>query len=81
MALKTRQQVRDEFAHKGQSYTAWARQHGYSSSLVIAIISDTDANPRYKCLRGDSHNVAVQLGIKLGEVSRTEPRSRMQLAA
>lgn len=70
MPLKTRQQVREEFSRKGWSYSAWARKYNYSTSLVLDILKDNDANPRRKCLRGESHNIAVQLGLKEGEVSR-----------
>lgn len=71
MPLKTRQQVREEFNRKGWSYSAWARKHSYSAALVREILIDSDTSPRRKCLRGESHNIAVQLGIKEGEVSRT----------
>lgn len=70
--LKTRQQVRDEFAHKGLSYSAWAKKNGYSPNLVIFILNDDEKNPHRKCLRGESHNIAVQLGLKNGEVSRAQ---------
>lgn len=75
---KTRAQVRDEFARKGWSISAWARDNGYSPNMVIAILADNEVNPRLKCLRGDAHNIAVQLGLKVGEVSRNTHR---QLAA
>ncbi len=78
MPLKTRKQIREEFARKGWSYTGWARSHRYTPNLVIEIINDSDTNPRRKCLRGESHNVAVQLGLKEGEISRaqfTQPTS------
>ena len=68
MPLKTRQQIRDEFAANGVSYSAWARQRGYSPNMVIAIVNDDDRNPRLKCLRGDAHNIAVELGLKAGRV-------------
>ena len=35
---------------------------------VIAIVNDDDRNPRLKCLRGDAHNIAVELGLKRGQV-------------
>ena len=68
MALKNRQQIRDEFAANGVSYSAWARPRGYSPNMVIAIVNDDDHNPRLKCLRGDAHNIAVELGLKRGQV-------------
>lgn len=71
---KTRAQIRDEFARKGWSISAWARDNGYSPNMVIAILGDKETNPRLKCLRGDAHNIAVQLGLKAGEVSRGSHR-------
>lgn len=68
--LKTRRQVRDEFARKGLSFSAWARTNSYSATLLLDIVNDDDKNPRRKCLRGESHNIAVQLGLKEGEVHR-----------
>ena len=38
------------------------------ASMVIAIVNDDDRNPRLKCLRGDAHNIAVELGLKRGQV-------------
>lgn len=69
--LKTRAQVRQEFAQKGWSISGWAKANRYSPNLVIAILADNEASPRLKCLRGDAHNIAVQLGLKAGEVSRS----------
>jgi len=68
--LKTRLQVRQEFASKGLSISSWAKANGYSPNMVLAILADNELNPRLKCLRGDAHNIAVQLGLKSGEVSR-----------
>ena len=72
MALKNRQQIRDEFAANGVSYSAWARQRSYSPNMVIAIVNDDDRNPRLKCLRGDAHNIAVELGLKRGQVFKRD---------
>ena len=80
MPLKTRQQVRDEFASLGWSYSDWARQRGYSAALVCMIVNDDDGTPQRKCLRGESHNIAVELGLKSGTVSRASA-PRMQMAA
>ncbi|WP_175716563.1 DNA-binding protein [Burkholderia anthina] len=67
--LKTRAQVRAEFAKKGLSYSSWAAKHGFPSGLVIEILNDNDSSPKRPCLRGTSHNIAVKLGLKEGEVS------------
>lgn len=75
MPLKTRQQIKDEFAAAGVSYTAWARQRGYTPNRVIEIINDDERNPRLKCLRGESHNIAVELGLKKGRVFKGEAGS------
>lgn len=80
MPLKTRSQVRAEFARKGLSYSAWATQHGYSPNLVIAIVNDDDSNPARKCARGASHNIAVQLGLKDGEVNQAFAPRKLALA-
>jgi gp16 family phage-associated protein len=80
MPLKTRKQARDEFASRGLAYSDWARQRGYSAALVLMIVNDDDNSPHRKCLRGESHNIAVELGLKSGTVSRASA-PRMQLAA
>lgn len=80
MSLKTRQEVRSEFASHGWSYSGWAKQRGYSAALVTDILNDKDGSPKRKCLRGESHNIAVELGLKQGEVSRS-PTFRTQYAA
>jgi gp16 family phage-associated protein len=67
---KSRQNIRDEFARKGLSYTAWARKHGFSANMVIEIVNDDEINPKRKCLRGECHNIAVALGLKEGEINR-----------
>ena len=70
--LKNRAQVREEFARKGWSISSWAKTNGYRPNMVIAILADNESNLRLKCLRGDAHNIAVQLGLKEGEVSRSQ---------
>lgn len=80
MPLKTRQQVREEFAASGVSFTEWARQRGYSTSLVLAIVNDDERQPKYKCLRGQAHNIAVELCLKRGHVFKGEAGS-FRLAA
>ena len=59
--LKTRNEVRRDFAFRGQSIGAWARSHGYPAQLVYQVL-----NGRKLGLRGKSHEIAVRLGIKHG---------------
>lgn len=80
MPLKTRKQVRDEFASRGWAYSDWARARGYSATLVCMILNDDDRAPQRKCLRGESHNIAVELGLKQGQVSR-QPAPRAYLSS
>jgi gp16 family phage-associated protein len=79
--LKTRQEIRDSFANSGQSITAWAKSRGYTPNTVIAILADDEDNPRYKCLRGEAHNIAVALGLKDGVVSRPSSNHAFSMTA
>lgn len=63
-ALKTPAQARAEFDRKGVAVAQWAQEHGFSRSLVYGVLNGTK-----KCFRGDSHKIAVLLGMKHGEVS------------
>jgi hypothetical protein len=38
--------------------------------MVSDIINDDERSPKRKCLRGESHNIAVALGLKEGVISR-----------
>ena len=69
MPLKTRAEVRQEFASRGWSISGWAKQHGYSPVLVGDILNDNERNPKRKCLRGESHNIADALGLKHGVIT------------
>lgn len=79
MSLKLRSAVREEFSSKGWSVSSWAKQHGYSAQLVHTILNDDDEKPRRPCLRGESHNIAVDLRIKQGQVSRPSNMPSFQL--
>lgn len=60
---KTLAQARAWFHRTGTPVSAWARDHGYTPSLVFEILAG-----RKRCLRGKSHRIAVLLGIKEGEI-------------
>lgn len=55
------QQVRDEFLSRGVSIAEWSRQRGYSCALVYQVLRGDK-----KCLRGQSHRIALALGLKPG---------------
>lgn len=61
--LLTHEQARAEFNRKGISVAQWARENDFGRSLVYEVLSG-----RKRCLRGDSHRIAVLLGLKAGEV-------------
>lgn len=64
--LKTIVDVRAEFATNGLSIAEWARRHSVSKSLVYEILSGR----RTVFRRGDTHRVAVLLGLKNGEITQ-----------
>ena len=81
MELKSRAEVREEFARKGWSISGWAKKHGFSPVLVSDILNDNEKNPKRKCLRGESHNIAVALCIKDGDISRPVNAQSFSMAA
>lgn len=62
-ALKSREEVLEDFARKGKSIRGWAKDHGLSQSVVFGVL-----NGRLSGRIGQSHKVAVLLGIKDGEI-------------
>ena len=50
---------RSELVASGVNISEWAREHGFTVSLVHNVLSG-----RRSCRRGDSHQIAVALGIK-----------------
>lgn len=66
MTTKTKspQQVKAELARKGKSVAELAREIGYAEHLVYRVLSGQGKN-----LRGAGHRIAVQLGIKEGEIA------------
>lgn len=61
--LRTGEQVRAELQRKGVSITRWAVSNGFSPNLVFEVLAGRK-NPT----RGQTHNIAVKLGMKTGEV-------------
>ena len=63
-ALRTPEELRRDFETRGMSVATWARRHGYSPFGVYDVLLG-----RTKGLRGESHNIAVALGIKAGSIN------------
>lgn len=63
MALRTPDDVRADLERQGVSITQWAIANKFSPSLVYEVLAG-----RKKCIRGQSHNIAVKLGLKDGEI-------------
>lgn len=63
--LKTHKQLRQELTASGDSVRDLAAKIGRPSQyhLVYAVVTG-----RNKGLRGESHNIAVQLGLKTGSL-------------
>lgn len=66
--VKTAKQVKADFARKGESVRAWAIANDFSPSLVCEIVN---GKKNRKCLRGESHKIAVSLGLKQGEITHS----------
>lgn len=56
----TEAEARAAFAARGINIAEWARARGFSPELTRMVLSG-----KRKCLRGQSHQIAVALGIKL----------------
>ena len=63
--LRNGDEIRAEFARRGLSISGWARSHGYSAQLVYGVLAG-----RNRGLRGQSHEIAVRLGLKHGLIGR-----------
>lgn len=57
--MKSIEQVKNEFTLMGKSYAEWARENNFSPDLVYRILKNNKIP-----LRGESHKIAVKLGIK-----------------
>ncbi len=61
--LRSREEVRKDFLNTGVSIAEWARKNGFKYGQVIDVLR-TDR----QCRRGNSHRIAVLLGIKDGVI-------------
>lgn len=61
--LKTRQEILDDFANKGQSIRGWAIANSLEPAVVHGLLKG-----RYTGRIGAAHKAAVKLGLKHGEI-------------
>lgn len=59
--LRTEAEARAAFAESGTTIAVWARARGFSPELTRMVLLG-----KRKCLRGQSFQIAVALGIKPG---------------
>lgn len=60
---KSVEQVKEEFLRNGVSISSWAKAHGVSKNLVYQVLKGGR-----QCRYGQSHKIAVLLGIKDGVI-------------
>lgn len=60
--VKTLKQVKEEFLRSGMTVRAWSLKNRVSASLVYEVFRGR------ACHRGESHKIAVLLGIKDGVI-------------
>lgn len=72
---RTPEEIRAEFQRNGISIASWATANGFSTNLVFEVLAG-----RKKAIRGQSHQIAVLLGLKEGVVTTArdfDPRARL----
>lgn len=74
--LKTPEEVKREFERAGTSIREWAKANGFDFQAVYGVL-----NGRFKGGRGNSHRIAVALGLKDGRIVKTENLFPVQEAA
>jgi len=59
--IRTAKEARDWLEYLGVTIAQWSRDNGFNQTLVHEVLSG-----RRPCKRGQSHNIAVALGMKAG---------------
>ncbi|MBI0095229.1 MULTISPECIES: DNA-binding protein [Gilliamella] len=63
MTAKTIEQIKKEFLFSGMTISQWSKVHGYPYHSVQQVLSG-----KSNCSRGKTHEIAVLLGLKEGEI-------------
>ncbi len=61
-ALRSPEETKQIIESSGVSIAEWARENKFSAGLVYQILEG-----KRRCLRGQSHRIAVALGLKRGK--------------
>lgn len=69
--LRTPEEARAAIRRTGVPITQWAIANGFSPNLVFEVLAG-----RRKPTRGQTHNIAVALGLKAGEIV-TSPKNAL----
>ncbi len=73
--MNTAEDVRTIFKERGVSLSYWARRHGFSESLVYQVLSG-----KRRACRGESHRIAVALGLKVDKAVSCQDIDRQLIA-
>ena len=68
---RTPEEARAAIQRTGVPITQWAIANGFSPNLVFEVLAG-----RRKPMRGQTHNIAVALGMKAGEIV-TDPKNAL----
>lgn len=60
--IRDLQKIRTVFEESGLSVAEWARVNGFSTGLVYQVLEG-----RRQCVRGQSHRIAIALGLRNGK--------------
>lgn len=71
---RSAEEVRNEFRERGISVAEWARQNRFNPTLVYQVL-----RCRHIPTRGQSHRIAVTLGMKTGYLEQ-DPNLMNQVA-
>ncbi|SIQ95247.1 phage-associated protein, BcepMu gp16 family [Aromatoleum tolulyticum] len=61
--VRSLKEAREAFHRSGKTVVAWAKENGFTPALVYMVLSG-----QRRGLRGQSHRIAVKLGIKNGVI-------------
>lgn len=70
--IRSPEECRSLIEGTGISIAEWARENRFSSGLVYQILEG-----KRRCLRGQSHKIAVALGLKAGLLTDVQTLSQI----